>query len=202
MRISLEHIGKAQDKYLESIPQCNELWLTEAKLGDVLKIIFKDENIIHDKKLDLLNHSNFRPDYLLPNRKLLVEFQGYQHFTITKIACKDIIKQKAAIASGYQLIEVPYFVQLTKNVTIKLFNEQIDKNLRKLNFSNNFPHGFIHPKATLPYDYCSLGLRRFKEFLNNLPNEVRLQCHESTKLRAKIDGIPDSIYMPLLNLDG
>lgn len=183
MEISIENIGKEQDKYLKSISKGEELWLTEQKLGEVLRNeIFVNNEIISQYKI-----FSYKVDYVIKEYNLIVEFQGFQHFTNTKNVYNDIQRIKRLKNNGYIILQIPYFIQLTSNVLNFLFSSYTN---RKDDLSNQFPHGFIHPKVTLPCDFCKLGKKRYNYFLSIFPNEVKDQCERSIRKRGEIDNIP------------
>ena len=193
MKISIENIGKVQDKYLNSLNKGEEVWLCERSLGKLLEIIFPNEEIIHDKQF-ILGDKKFRPDYKIPSKNLLIEFNGYYHFTNTKTIYNDGIKNKLIEDSGWELIEIPYFIQLTNEVTKYLFSKY-STNIQ--DFSNGFPHGFIHPKAGMICDFCYTGLHRVIKIFREFPDEVKDVCFESIRVRSKIDDVPITLYNTL-----
>jgi hypothetical protein len=182
MIISVDNIGKEQDKFLNTFKKGNEIWLVERSLGDILNIIFSSENLTCQKQIEIDESTKFKVDYFIHD-KIVIEFQGYQHFTKTKVAYKDLQRKKEIESSGYKFIEIPYFVQLTKSVAKLLFDYEYD-------FSKGFPHGFIHPKAVLPCDFCLLGRERYHAFLEYFPSEVKEQCEKSVEKRSEVDSIP------------
>ena len=188
--IKIENIGKAQDKYLIAAPKDSPLWCCENKLKTILPQIYPDTEIIHNKNLTL-DAFLFRPDFRLPELKIIVEFQGYRHYTNPKTIYRDIIKKKLSEKHGYKFIEVPYFIQLTENVTEFLFKVRKD-------FSEGFPHGFIHPRAMLLGEFSPIGLEKVKQLLAEYPKEVIEGCFNSLEKRALIDNISINYYNTLL----
>lgn len=193
MNITIDNMGKEQDKYLTLLSKGEEIWCTENSLKWILKQLFPNEEIIHNKKIKFDKATGFRPDFLLKNKKIIVEFHGPQHFTNPICTIKDINKKDTAERFGYEYIEIPYFVQLTKNVLKSLFKDIIVNN----DFSNNFPHGFIHPGALSFGHFSVSGLQRTIYFLKILPIEVKEQCFKSLEKRSIIDNIPFQVYNPL-----
>lgn len=132
----------------------NIKYLTELKL--VIFLLNEiDQNGIHNKQF--MKHK-FRPDFVSHNHKLVVEFDGYLHYTKAKTILRDYEKDKIILAEGYNIVRIPYFVQLDSKVMNNLFSKYM------LNESYDFityPHGFVDPQAILPADYCSLGVQRF-----------------------------------------
>jgi hypothetical protein len=133
-------------------------YLTEHTLESLLKIIF-DENeiIIKNKKHDILK---FKPDYFLPDRNIIIDFDGPWHFMSPSVVVRDIEKDNLAKEMKIKYIRIPYFMQLDSEAISIFFSKEIK--------IDNFPHGFINPQRYLPGDYCSLGVHRFIDHLFKL----------------------------------
>ena len=146
-------------------------YLTESKLGNFLDSYYKDYVWIHDKAFI----SKKRPDYRCDKLKLIIEFDGYAHYTSASNIISDIEKD-----AGYKVIRIPYFVQLNNSDIIKeVFNIVVSVGF------NDYPHGFIDEKCILPCDFCSLGI---KKFLNDLIifNSISNQIIDSLKTKVAI----------------
>jgi very-short-patch-repair endonuclease len=127
-------------------------YLTESLLG-----VFLSERLNSNYENDrVLKGSNIRGryDYIFYKEKLIIEFDGYKHFSSSKQIMSDKCKNEISFNLGFKLIRIPYFVQLDNEVIKFFFKDEI-KNTKTF---NNYPHGFIDPKAMLPSDYCELGL--------------------------------------------
>ncbi len=70
----------------------------------------------------------------------------------------DKTKRDAFTSLGYKVIEIPYFVQLSRDVIKHMFNIDLD-------IEQTYPHGFIDKDAMLPLDFCCLGIERFESDL-------------------------------------
>ena len=153
-------------------------YLDEKKMGQCLAEIFPDYKFIHDNAVPGSGISN-RPDYRCEELKLIVEFDGYQHYCQIDTIFKDRLKDEAYTSMGYRIVRIPYFVQLTSDVVKHYFRvDDVDMQI-------NFPHGFIADKgAKLPAEYCSLGIIRF---MNELKELYFLQKDIIGSLRAKLD---------------
>jgi hypothetical protein len=138
----------------------NNNYLTETKLGEYLKILYPKDEFIRNKCVPNSN-SKYRPDYRNDNLKLIVEFDGYSHYTSSKTILSDIKKDRIFKSMGYNIIRIPYFIQISNGVTLYLFG----KTSKKIN--QIYPHGFIDHKCIMPADFCELGLEKFKEDLEN-----------------------------------
>jgi hypothetical protein len=130
------------------------MYLTESSLAACLSHLYPDSIWLHDKPIC---GSRFRPDYYCEELKLVVEFDGYQHYTSSKQISNDTKKDTIYQLSGIKVIHIPYFIQLDKQIT-ELFFGQV------FAFSD-YPHGFIDKKALLPADFCWLGIKRFEKDL-------------------------------------
>lgn len=133
-------------------------YLTENLLGDFLKERISN-NIIRDTRL---LDTNFRPDFVLPDFNLIVEFDGFLHYTKANIILADYKKDSLYKKYGFKVIRIPYFIQLDSYVIKKLFKKYTNNSTS----FNNFPHGFIDKKVVYPADFCSLGIKRFIKDLN------------------------------------
>lgn len=135
-----------------------DAWLNEEKLGKALELIFPNETFIHDK---IVPDSGIRkrPDFRCERLKLIVEFDGSQHYTDVKWCYDDKEKDATYTHMGYKIVRIPYFVQLSSKVIEHLFGV-------KMEWHQVFPYGFIVDKnEVLPSDFCSLG---YEHFLHDL----------------------------------
>ena len=126
-------------------------YLTEKDLCEVLSVLFPNCEIVHNKKIKNLG---FRPDYYIPSEKIIVEFNGFGHYTSNKIVERDYQKRKIATYHNIKTISIPYFVQLDSRMIQYYFGKES-------NNYNDYPLGFIDKKALLPGQFSSLGLKRF-----------------------------------------
>jgi len=106
-------------------------------LEEYLEVIFPEvKDWIHDKMLGEVKGQVYRsrPDYRSEKLKLIIEFDGLQHYTKPDIIEKDIKTTEIYKKLGYKVVRIPYFIQLTNkavkvlfgiNVTEELFNEEI-----------------------------------------------------------------------------
>jgi hypothetical protein len=133
--------------------------------------------------------SRFRPDFRSERTKLIIEFDGYSHYTNSKTIIRDREKDLLFRKSGYRVIRIPYFIQLDEKVMRDLFSEYVCS----FRFTE-YPHGFHDKKAVLPADFCSLGVQRFKTDLTRF-SYVKYPILKS--LLAKRKHMPDEAIFPL-----
>lgn len=166
-------------------------YLTEESLSEFLIKAFPYETFIRNKKV---NESgiNGRPDFRSITSKIIVEFNGYRHYSQSSVILADETKRNAYAKLCYKVIEIPYFVQLSTYTVKELFDIT-------LNINQTFPHGFISDTAMLPADFCFLGIERFKSDLERLP---LIKKDIANSLENKIKELGDERYVlpPSINL--
>lgn len=168
-------------------------YLTEEKLGKILDIVYPNEEIIHNKKIPEYEEK-CRPDYRLPNLKLIFEFDGSTHFTNPKRIIMDEKNDLFYESLGYKVIRVPYFVQMDANFFINILNLNIGR-------IYNYPNGFIDEKAQLPAEFCNLGIRKFYDLLKvgGLYEYCCKEIFESLGEKVKLLGDERLVYPTLTN---
>ena len=119
-----------------------------------------DEKAVFNRVIPDIGMRN-RPDCRSERKKLIVEFDGWKHYTDPATIISDSEKDKATSALGYSTIRIPYFVQLSRDVVEFLFKDYATD----LSEWNSFPHGFHSRGVIFPASFCELGISRF---LNDL----------------------------------
>ena len=135
-----------------------------------------------------INRYSFDCGFEYNGNKYFVEFDGLFHYTSSSNVMRDENKNKLCKDNNITLIRIPYFVQLTNDTYEHYFNFLKDD--IKVNIIQNFPHGFIDKKATLPADFCYLGTDRFISEVKSLPQNVRDDIIQSLKnkiIELKLD---------------
>lgn len=190
---TIDNIGKEQDKILMKVEKGSEPYLTEKKLGHILRVLFPCSTIIHNKPLS--KEIKLRPDYLIKEEKLIVEFQGSQHYTKGFQVFKDSERIILFESLGFKVIEIPYFIQPTKDILSFLFCDYTG--VEPEDMSNGYECGFIHPMSLSFGDFCSSGLDKAENFIRNLPIKERNDIFRSMEKRADVNKIPVEFYNPL-----
>lgn len=146
-------------------------YLTEELLGKFLKVIYPDNEWLHDQRFKLPNNENikfnFRPDYCCHELKMCVEFDGHDHYMKANIIQADNNKDAILTELDYKIIRIPYFIQLDTASIIYFFGLTIP-------FDYGFPHGFISKNVIFPANYCEQGIWKFKDIITSL------SLHEET----------------------
>ena len=134
-------------------------------LDQYLKVIFPNKEFVHDKAIPGL-HSRFRPDYRCEEIKLIVEFDGLQHYTSPKNIKADEIKTKFYEENGYKVVRIPYFIQLSNKAVKTLFDVDVPEKL----FNDKFPS--LKDGAT-PACLCYAGVERMAKEFSRFPDQYR-----------------------------
>lgn len=166
------------------------MYLTEEKLGNFLNLLYPGIIFIHNKVVPKSSIKN-RPDYRSDDLNIIVEFDGYRHYSLSSTIINDKIKDLVYTSLGYKVIRIPYFIQLSEKVIFELFEKNFE-------WKQKYPHGFICNKALLPSDFCELGIERFKQDLNRF-DFTRQEIQNSIKAKIKELGeielvLPKSLF--------
>lgn len=137
-------------------------YLTESMLINFCKDRFSKYMLICNKAYFKDFGRRYRPDVVIPELKLILEFDGYIHYTNNDTVITDIERDNFSKSLGYNTIRIPYFVQLHENVIQNLFDEFIDD----ISGYNSYPHGFIDKNVYMPGNFSSLGLNRYRFEIN------------------------------------
>lgn len=144
-------------------------FLTEARLKVLTENVFQNTTIKYNKKL-----LTFRPDVLILEANLVIEFDGPRHFTTAKVVLRDRLLDYELRRVGIKAVHVPYFIQIDASTFPLIFGKAPSSNTLSILSDYKYPHGFIDSKATLPADYCSLGVEQFLKTLD-FYSEVKSQ---------------------------
>ena len=144
-------------------------YLTEFKLYTALCQLYPN-NIIN--KQVTVPETRYRSDYVIHELKLVIEFNGFMHYTLVKTILRDRKVVDIWESLGYKVISIPYFVQLDEVMIKHYFNLEN-------NSGSNYHHGFIDKMALLPDNYCTIELKRYYNELSQLPDEVSKSIKET-----------------------
>jgi very-short-patch-repair endonuclease len=134
-------------------------YLTEVSLGQFLRERV-DATFLANQPVPGLGR-RFRPDYHSEAHKLVVEFDGDQHYRSARVILGDAKRDAFFTENGFRVIRIPYFIQLSRAVITDLFRDIAHTTSDFL----NFPHGFIASTVVMPADFCELGIARFEDDL-------------------------------------
>jgi len=141
-------------------------------LEDYLKVIFPEVNDwIHDKALGEINGEKYksRPDYRSEKLKIIIEFDGLQHYTKPDIIEKDYRLTTVYTKLGYKVVRIPYFIQLTNKAVKTLFNIDVSENLFDESFSSLGIQGLNTPAYL-----CPAGVKRMAQEFKRFPEQYKI----------------------------
>ena len=139
-------------------------YLTQQKLKVLLSDIY-GENLVQNEVR--VPNTRMKWDFFIVNnnnKETIIEFDGDQHYRDSLVIQRDNRKDIIAKELGYDIIRIPYFIQLTSQMFYYYFNY-------KLEIETNFGHGYIKSNV-FPASYCQLGIVRYKKELLDIPNNV------------------------------
>lgn len=145
--------------------------LNRTGLEDYLKVIFpKIDDWIHDKAFGLVNGTLYRsrPDYRSEKLKLIIEFDGLQHYTKPDIIEKDLKNTELYKTFGYKVVRIPYFIQLSNKAVKYLFDVDVSEEL----FNETISSLGIEGQNTPAY-LCPAGVKRMAEEFKKFPEQYK-----------------------------
>ena len=154
-------------------------------LEEYLKVIFpkiSKEEWIHDKGVPG-SKSQTRPDYLCESLKLIVEFDGLQHYQKPDVICADEIKNNMYEAMGYKVVRIPYFIQLTNEVIKIMF----DRDIKEMMFNPNIPSMGVKGMNTPAY-CCPAGIKRMAKEFKLYPQQYEVNIRALEKEDSYLSG--------------
>lgn len=142
-------------------------------LNEYLKVIFPNvDDWVHDKALGLTVNNKVcrkRPDYRSEKLKLIVEFDGIQHYTMPDRIKNDVLSTKFYESLGYKVVRIPYFIQLTNKAVKYFFNVDVKEPL----FNENI-HSMDKNDRNTPAFLCGAGVLRMIEEFKPHPEQYRV----------------------------
>ena len=161
-------------------------------LEDYLNVIFPlVSDWVHDKSIGELNgvKRQMRPDYRSEKLKMIIEFDGLQHYTNPSNILKDYMHTKEYEEGGYRVIRIPYFIQLTNEVVRAMFDVKVAEPL----FPDNVPSLAISGNNT-PAFLCPEGIKRMATELRRFPSQMETNLMALKKEYSEANKIDLSGY--------
>lgn len=151
-----------------------ETGLCRTGLDEYLNVIFPNINDwVYDKQIpkELCNGiiTKRRPDYRSEKLKLIIEFDGLQHYTNPDVILNDKIGTELYQKLGYKVVRIPYFIQLTNKAVKTLFGvetkiELFNENIASLRSSNRNTPAYL----------CIAGIERMKNEFKLFPEQYKI----------------------------
>ena len=131
-------------------------------LEEYLAVIFPDvTDWVHDKTIPNLPEGikcRKRPDYRSESLKLIIEFDGVQHFESPRQIQEDIKTTKLYESFGYRVVRIPFFIQLTNVAVLEMFNVNVEEQLFNPSIAS------MGIKGANPATVCYAGIQRMAEY--------------------------------------
>lgn len=148
--------------------------LPRTGLEEYLKVIFPNvTDWVHDKIFGVTKSgeiSRRRPDYRSESLKLIIEFDGLQHFTNPENVYKDTEAVKFYANEGYNVVRLPYFIPLTNKNVKNIFGVDVDEEL----FPEGVPSLNVENKNTPAY-FCWQGVIKMATIYLDFPEQYELE---------------------------
>lgn len=142
--------------------------LKRTGLDEYLAVIFPNtHDWVHDSPIEGTN-SKRRPDYRSESLRLIVEFDGIQHYTMPSNIIRDIENSVFYENLGYKVVRIPYFIQLSNKAVKTLFGVDVKEQL----FDENIPS--LGPKGRdAPAYLCGAGIERMAKEFKRFPEQYK-----------------------------
>jgi hypothetical protein len=140
-------------------------------LEDYLSVIFPDvpeRSWIHDKAIEGSNR-RIRPDYRCDSLRLIIEFDGVQHYQQPDTIRKDYENQAFYESLGYKVVRIPYFIQLTNDVIKQMFGVDVSEPM----FDPTVPSMGKKGRNSPAY-CCYAGLKRMADEFKKYPQQYKV----------------------------
>lgn len=141
-------------------------------LDEYLKVIFPNTvDWVHDKPIGKIDGMicRKRPDYRSEEQKIIIEFDGVQHYTSPLNIIRDRENSVFYEKLGYKVVRVPYFIQFTNKVVEQLFGITVSEEL----FDESIPSMGPEGKNT-PAFLCNSGIERMAQEFHKFPEQYRV----------------------------
>ena len=159
--------------------------LTKEELGKVLSVLFPDVVFLRNHPVAGTGIRT-RPDYHSAQMRLVVQFDDPAHYTKPERIIRDEHENRAFLQADYEVVRIPYFVQISTEVVVHLFRTSRP-------YPQSYPHGFVHRSAPLPAAFCCLGVKRFVEDLERF-SFIKSDILQSLEQKALLLGDDRLVY--------
>lgn len=177
--IKWKYLRETDSKYFD--PRMN------TSLKDYLEVIFPCNTFEYNislKKDELpsgIEYKRYKCDALCRDLKLVVEFDGLNHYMDSHAVLNDIKRDSWFESIGYKTIRIPYWIQLSQNVVRDLFGVDLEDPLCEIAYS--FYNVFTQKVDLdiLPGNMCELGRQRFVTEYYKFSTDVRVQIDKDLR---------------------
>jgi len=184
---------------LFGLPICDGA-MSEKNTFTLLKIIFPECEILAQHPFSYQTRprkASWKVDYYIPEKKLVVEYDGPDHYTnIWKIK-RDVTKDKYFSKDDFKIVRIPYWLQIQSSVSDYLFScqlsketeNEIAKQIYKVSDVSEIMYSGLYQSQNTPANFIEKGRERFKNEFNSAPKIVQESVR--TTLKAYIHRVGD-----------
>ena len=134
-----------------------------------LKVIYPDVNDwIHGAPCPGLR---YKPDFRSETLKIIIEVDDPTHYKNPVNIISDKKKDALYRALGYEVVRIPYFIQLTNQAVRQLFHREVAEPL----FNPRLPSLFPELRNT-PAFLCPLGIQRMAREFHAFPEQYQVNA--------------------------
>lgn len=175
-------------------------YLNEKNLEEVLKFLYPNSNWIKNKMIpnDIFERRSnkfenpiqkrmFKPDYRSEEDSIIVEFDGIAHYQNSSVFWNDLDKKDYYEGLGYKFIQIPYFIQPTKEVVKVYFDIEVEKDLTDKKNGFNIENGKLN--KNMPSSFSEDGVRRFISEFNSLDIVSQGEVRDTLNQNRVLSGI-------------
>lgn len=170
-------------------------YLTEKRLVELIMKLIPNYDLVINKAIPNSGIKH-RPDIRCEKSKIIIEFDGYKHYNDARTQNSDILKDYVYAKMDYTIVHIPYFIQASKNVVLRILHKlklNVPENLDLILRDYQYPHGFIDEKAMLPVNFNEYGIELFHA---NLLDYLFVCDDVITSIEKKIEALGYNLCLP------
>lgn len=157
-------------------------------MDDYLSVIYPGiHDWVHDKSIPGFtdaagNTIRTRPDFRSESLKLIIEFDGLQHYTNPDNIATDEHNTEVYERAGYKVVRIPYFVQLTNEAVRQMFGIEVQEPL-----FNPAVNSISNEWKNSPAYLCPAGIRRMAKEYRMYPQQYQVNIEYLKNEDSAID---------------
>ena len=147
--------------------------LCRTGVDEYLKVIFPStSDWVHDETTGIVEKSGKRslkrPDWRSATLKLIIEFDGVDHYKTPHQIISDSERVEFYEKNGYKVVRIPYFIQLTNDAVEKMFGVSVEEKL----FDETIPA--LGEDRASPACLCPMGIQRMAREFHEFPTQYKI----------------------------
>lgn len=168
-----------------------ETGLCRTGLEEYLKAIFPEvDDWVHDKTFSAIPKCKKRPDYQSKKLKLIVEFDGLPHYQNPMRIIQDQENTAFYVSNGYEVVRIPFFIQLTNEAIKTLFGVEVKERMFDLKYQSLGPAVYNTPAFL-----CRQGIIRMAKEFSKFPDQYKINLNALKKYPEEKQTLIDWEYL-------